>query len=204
MNDTCGAMRVNLITVQRRDMCWFGWFPAHAYACAVFLPKNKEDVYARKTIILGTEKVGKLLKQFAIPCIFSLIISCLYNIVDQIFVGQRRGLFGQRRHRRHLPHYRCGLGRVSAFWRRRCRLPERVAGPKRDQRHSPKRWQQHVGFLPLRRCHHCHLLFVRRLSAAFDRRHRCQPGPGPRLWLYHLRHDAPSPCSEHPGLHHPG
>ncbi len=36
---------------------------------------------------LGTERVGKLLARFAIPCIFSLIISCLYNIVDQIFVG---------------------------------------------------------------------------------------------------------------------
>lgn len=35
----------------------------------------------------GTERVGKLLRQFAIPCICSLIISCLYNIVDQIFVG---------------------------------------------------------------------------------------------------------------------
>jgi len=35
---------------------------------------------------LGTEKIGKLLRQFAIPCIFSLIISCLYNIVNQIFV----------------------------------------------------------------------------------------------------------------------
>lgn len=36
---------------------------------------------------LGKEKVGKLLVKFAIPCILSLIISCLYNIVDQIFVG---------------------------------------------------------------------------------------------------------------------
>ena len=34
---------------------------------------------------LGTERVGKLLRQFAIPCICSLIISCLYNIVDQMF-----------------------------------------------------------------------------------------------------------------------
>ena len=33
---------------------------------------------------LGTEKTGKLLLKFAVPCIFSLIISCLYNIVDQI------------------------------------------------------------------------------------------------------------------------
>lgn len=43
---------------------------------------------------LGTERVGKLLKQFAIPCIFSLIISCLYNIVDQIFVGNGVGYLG--------------------------------------------------------------------------------------------------------------
>lgn len=42
----------------------------------------------------GTEKVGKLLAQFAIPCIFSLIISCLYNIVDQIFVGNGIGYLG--------------------------------------------------------------------------------------------------------------
>lgn len=42
----------------------------------------------------GTEKVGKLLGQFAIPCIFSLIISCLYNIVDQIFVGNGIGYLG--------------------------------------------------------------------------------------------------------------
>lgn len=40
---------------------------------------------------LGTEKVGTLLRKFALPCIFSLIISCLYNIVDQIFVGQGIG-----------------------------------------------------------------------------------------------------------------
>lgn len=36
---------------------------------------------------LGKEKLSKLLGRFAIPCILSLIISCLYNIVDQIFVG---------------------------------------------------------------------------------------------------------------------
>ncbi len=43
---------------------------------------------------LGTERVSRLLRQFAIPCIFSLIISCLYNIVDQIFVGNGVGYLG--------------------------------------------------------------------------------------------------------------
>lgn len=36
---------------------------------------------------LGQEKVSKLLLKFSIPCILSLLISSLYNIVDQIFVG---------------------------------------------------------------------------------------------------------------------
>lgn len=48
----------------------------------------------QKSNYLGTEKIGKLLRQFAIPCIFSLIISCLYNIVDQIFVGNGVGYLG--------------------------------------------------------------------------------------------------------------
>ncbi|HBA49594.1 MAG TPA: MATE family efflux transporter [Lachnospiraceae bacterium] len=43
---------------------------------------------------LGTEKTGKLLRKFCIPCIASLIISCLYNIVDQIFVGNGVGYLG--------------------------------------------------------------------------------------------------------------
>ncbi|MDR0671674.1 MAG: hypothetical protein LBF64_05105 [Oscillospiraceae bacterium] len=40
------------------------------------------------------EPVRKLLPKFAIPCVVSLIISCLYNIVDQIFVGQGIGYLG--------------------------------------------------------------------------------------------------------------
>lgn len=43
---------------------------------------------------LGKEKVGKLLLQFAIPSTLALIISCLYNIVDQIFVGNGIGYLG--------------------------------------------------------------------------------------------------------------
>ncbi len=36
---------------------------------------------------LGTTPVGKLLRMFAIPCVLSLVIQALYNIVDQIFIG---------------------------------------------------------------------------------------------------------------------
>lgn len=36
---------------------------------------------------LGEEKLGKLMLKFGIPCILSLLVGALYNIVDQIFVG---------------------------------------------------------------------------------------------------------------------
>ncbi len=37
--------------------------------------------------ILGTEKIGKLIRKFSIPCIISLVVNSLYNMVDQIFIG---------------------------------------------------------------------------------------------------------------------
>ncbi|MBQ8985457.1 MATE family efflux transporter [Candidatus Saccharibacteria bacterium] len=39
---------------------------------------------------LGSEKINKLIRKFAIPCIISLLISALYNIVDQIFIGNSK------------------------------------------------------------------------------------------------------------------
>ena len=40
-----------------------------------------------QTNFLGTEKIPKLMLKFCIPCVLSLLVSVLYNIVDQIFVG---------------------------------------------------------------------------------------------------------------------
>ncbi|MBR5310399.1 MAG: MATE family efflux transporter [Oscillospiraceae bacterium] len=36
---------------------------------------------------LGQEKISKLLLKFSVPCVTGLLISALYNIVDQIFIG---------------------------------------------------------------------------------------------------------------------
>ncbi len=40
-----------------------------------------------KSKFLGVEKISKLMLKFSIPCILSLLISLLYNIVDKIFIG---------------------------------------------------------------------------------------------------------------------
>ena len=47
-----------------------------------------------KENILGREKIGKLLAKFAIPGIISMVVNSLYNIVDQIFIGQGVGYLG--------------------------------------------------------------------------------------------------------------
>lgn len=41
----------------------------------------------KKNNPLGEEKISKLLLKFSLPCILSLLVSALYNIVDQIFIG---------------------------------------------------------------------------------------------------------------------
>ena len=45
---------------------------------------------------LGHEPVGKLMKKYAVPCIISLLVGALYNIVDQIFIANASylGSFG--------------------------------------------------------------------------------------------------------------
>ena len=40
---------------------------------------------------LGTEKIGKLLKQYALPAIIAQTAASLYNMVDSIFIGQGVG-----------------------------------------------------------------------------------------------------------------
>ncbi len=43
---------------------------------------------------LASEKTGRLIAKFAVPAIISMLVSSLYNIVDQIFIGQGVGMLG--------------------------------------------------------------------------------------------------------------
>lgn len=43
---------------------------------------------------LGYEKISKLLRSFAVPSITATLVSSLYNIVDQVFIGQGVGYLG--------------------------------------------------------------------------------------------------------------
>ncbi len=43
---------------------------------------------------LGTEKISKLMMKFALPSIVAMLVGALYNIVDQLFIGQKVGTLG--------------------------------------------------------------------------------------------------------------
>lgn len=46
----------------------------------IFLDANNQS-------FLETERIGKLMGKYAVPCIISLLVGALYNIVDQIFIA---------------------------------------------------------------------------------------------------------------------
>lgn len=41
----------------------------------------------KSNAFLETEPIGKLMRKFSVPCIISLVVAALYNIVDQIFIA---------------------------------------------------------------------------------------------------------------------
>ena len=116
------------------------------------------------SIYLGTEKPGKLLLKFAVPCIFSLIISCLYNIVDQIFVGNGVGYLGNAATGVIFPVTVIGWG-ISLFFGGGS---QRIPGKKRNRTHSPQRGQQHPLLLFGRCGAHSHQLHLGRRPPSVD------------------------------------
>ncbi len=55
------------------------------------MQKNEDMAIKGAATGLGTQKVGKLLMQYAIPAIIAMTASSLYNMVDSIFIGQGVG-----------------------------------------------------------------------------------------------------------------
>ena len=53
-----------------------------------------EQTESPSSSIFATEPIGRLIAKFAIPCVISLLVNSLYNIVDQIFIGWGVGYLG--------------------------------------------------------------------------------------------------------------
>lgn len=55
---------------------------------------EKAKVISKEQNPLGTEPIPKLMVRFAVPSIVAMLVSALYNIVDQLFIGQAVGTIG--------------------------------------------------------------------------------------------------------------
>lgn len=62
--------------------------PSGFMCCVVQKRKGQvSKMEAKSNQFLGTEKIGKLMSRYAVPCIISLLVGALYNIDDQIFIA---------------------------------------------------------------------------------------------------------------------
>jgi Na+-driven multidrug efflux pump len=72
---------------------------------------------------LGAEPINKLLTRFAVPSIIAMLVSALYNIVDQFFIGRSVGTLGNAATNIAFPltiictalSLMCGIGGASNF-----------------------------------------------------------------------------------------
>ncbi len=53
-----------------------------------------EDTVLKHENPMGYEPIGRLLRKFAIPSVIAMLVNSIYNIVDQIFIGQGVGYLG--------------------------------------------------------------------------------------------------------------
>ena len=51
-----------------------------------------DQMNQKANVSLETEKIGTLMRQYAIPCVISLLVAALYNIADQIFIANAANL----------------------------------------------------------------------------------------------------------------
>ena len=86
---------------------------------------------AQKTpTALGTESIGKLLMQYAVPAIIAMTASSLYNMVDSIFIGHGVGTMALSALALTFPLMNLGAA-FGAFIIRKSKFPQ---NPKRSVR----------------------------------------------------------------------
>ena len=89
---------------------------------------------------LATERVGKLMRKYAVPCVISLLVGALYNIVDQIFIANASylGSYGNAANTVVFPLTVIALGIAVCFGAGCCPLVSGLLGEgrKEDARHA--------------------------------------------------------------------
>lgn len=84
-------MQVRLEIIWTNKKACSLWRKSGKRGCTLFLViKNEKKVKPMETKsnqFLGETEIGILMRKYAVPCIISLLVGALYNIVDQIFIA---------------------------------------------------------------------------------------------------------------------
>lgn len=124
---------------------------------------------------LATQPVGTLLLKFSVPCVLSMLVSTLYNIIDQIFIGQSVGYLGNATTNVVYPFTVATLALLTGDGS--AALPSLLG--QRGQGNKPQMYRKPHPADPLG------LYLYRRYSAAF-RRNKCQLRLCLGLYAYYL------------------
>ena len=96
---------------------------------------KQNKIQQNDTSRLGTEPIGRLLAGYAIPCIISLLVGALYNIVDQIFIANAPylGSFGNAANTVVFPLTVIALGIAVMIGDGTCAFVSISLGARRDE-----------------------------------------------------------------------
>lgn len=103
---------VSLITVHKCGVCQFFYAINDETHAGRVSHRRFQKVFMQESTYLGTKKIGRQLRKFAIPLFSLLLLSCLYNTVDRIFVGNGIGYLSNAATGVIFPINLGGLGRV--------------------------------------------------------------------------------------------
>ena len=145
-NDTrCTIRYVNLITERRASAAGFDANRVQRVFALLYGSTHFGGIMMEQNNYLGHEKIWTLLFKFSVPCIFSMVIGALYNIVDQLFIGNSRlGYLGNAATSIVYPITIIVLA-FGLMWGDGCDLFEHLSG---KERHIPyslcHRWLHHI------------------------------------------------------------
>ncbi len=146
-----------------------------AFAKQNAMDNEKSQINTNPNSFLETEKIGTLMRRFALPCIISLLVGALYNIVDQIFIANADylGSFGNAANTVVYPFTVIALAVATMIGDGCCAFVSLSLGAN----NSRKRTQQHRKFDRARLCgrinHHRRISVICRADAYRIRR-KCQ------------------------------
>ena len=73
---------------------WKKWLPIQKKYFIILKHSRRKSMEEKQNNPLGSEPIGTLIARFAIPSIIAMLVSSLYNIVDQFFIGRSVGMLG--------------------------------------------------------------------------------------------------------------